>query len=35
MIQTLPKLVTFEGFANWKLDKGHSELYKRVIVLML
>ncbi len=34
MTQALPKLVTFEEFANWKPDNGHYELHKGVIVEM-
>ena len=34
MTQALPKLVTFEEFANWKPDNGRYELHKGVIVEM-
>lgn len=34
MTQTLPKLVSFEEFANWKPDNGRYELHKGVIVEM-
>ena len=34
MTQTLPKLVTFKEFANWKPDNGCYELHKGVIVEM-
>ena len=34
MTQVLPKLVTFEEFANWKPDNGRYELHKGVIVEM-
>jgi len=32
MTQALPKIVTFEEFANWKPDNGRYELHKGVIV---
>lgn len=32
--QTLPKLMTFTEFLNWKPENGHYELYKGVIVEM-
>lgn len=34
MTQALPKLVTFEEFANWKPDNGGYELHNGVIVEM-
>lgn len=34
MTQALPKLVTFEEFANWKPDNGRYELHNGVIVEM-
>ena len=34
MTQALPKLATFEEFANWKPDNGRYELHKGVIVEM-
>ncbi|MBC6436352.1 Uma2 family endonuclease [Nostoc sp. HG1] len=34
MTQALPKLVTFEEFANWKPDKGRYELHNGEIVEM-
>lgn len=34
MTQALPKLLTFEEFANWKPDNGRYELHKGVIVEM-
>ena len=34
MTQALPKLVTFEEFANWKPDNGRYELHNGVVVEM-
>ncbi len=34
MTQALPKLVTFEEFANWKPSNGRYELHNGVIVEM-
>ncbi len=34
MTQALPKLVTFEEFADWKPDNGRYELHKGAIVEM-
>ncbi|GAB1537510.1 hypothetical protein NUACC21_01550 [Scytonema sp. NUACC21] len=34
MTQALPKVVTFEEFANWKPDNGRYELHNGVIVEM-
>jgi Uma2 family endonuclease len=32
MTQALPKLVSFEEFANWKPDNGRYELHNGVVV---
>jgi len=34
MIQTIPKLITFDEFLEWKPENGHHELHNGVIVEM-